>query len=112
MEKRTINISGKKMVVKKGQKIMSVAVTRKARATVVLGNGFFRDEFTRIVPANTIFRFTFNALSFKTISAGWSNDRAIPYTVLSFPQGNNWVVIVNNGLATSLSTTFAFIYKS
>ncbi|MFH5181679.1 hypothetical protein ACHHV8_03060 [Paenibacillus sp. TAB 01] len=112
MNKKTVIVAGKKLEIQKNQTVKSVAASRKrARATVDLGNGFERFEFTRVVPANTIFRFTFIAGSRKTISAGWSNVRGLPYTVLSFPQGNNWVVIVNNGLNTSLTTTFAFITK-
>ncbi|MNI01358.1 hypothetical protein D3C73_541970 [compost metagenome] len=112
MNTRTVIISGKKLVLKKNQTVKKVWATRKnARATVDLGNGFERFEFTRVVAANTVFRFTFIAGSRKTISAGWSNDRSVPYSVLSFPQGNNWVVIVNNGLGIPLTTTFAFITK-
>lgn len=85
---------------------------KDAKATIDLGNGFFRDDFSRFIPANTRYTFTFAAFNFKTISAGWDNNRHLPGVVLSYPQGNNWVIVIQTPTDQSFTATFSFIYKS
>jgi hypothetical protein len=86
---------------------------KNARATIDLGGGFERFEFFRIIPPRTNFQFTITSdQRIRTpISGGWSITRNVPVALLNFPQGNNWVFLIGNGLSTDLPTTFFVITK-
>ncbi|MDG0053061.1 hypothetical protein MMB75_05160 [Paenibacillus sp. P2(2022)] len=95
------------------RKFKRVALRHKdANATIFLANNFYRDDFIRFIPANTRYTFTFIANNVKTISAGWDNDRHLPGVVLSYPQGNNWVVVIQTPTNQSFTATFSFVYTS
>lgn len=98
----------------KGLNVKKVNVTPKnARKTVDLGDGFERFEFSREVPGNTFYTFTFTAAANKiVISAGWGWPFSRAFPVLSHPQGNNrWVISLPQTNPSALTVTFYFITK-
>ncbi|WJH36930.1 hypothetical protein N6H14_15285 [Paenibacillus sp. CC-CFT747] len=111
MIKKLPKVIGKSKATK--QKVTNVFLRRPdARIKVDLGDGFERLEFTRSVPGRNFYRFTFLAGSRKTISAGWSWPFTEVFPVLSYPQGNDWVILLHNTNPSALDYTFYFISKA
>jgi hypothetical protein len=114
MNKKPIQRKFKNPTATKNLKVRRASVTsRRARATVDLGNGFFRFEFIQVVPSFTNFTFTFIATgSQKAIGGGWWDNFGVPVPTLNYPQGNNWAITFGNGTNRSMTVRFHYIVKT